>query len=106
MIHRTSLGVAGIDAAERFGIGASALSTFSIMQVLLYAGMQIPVGLLVDRFGSKKVLSWGVLLLTAGQLGFALSHAFVPALIARAVLGCGDAMTFVSVLRLGARVTF
>ena len=103
VVHRTSLGVAGLDAANRFGIGASALSTFSILQVLVYAGMQIPVGLLVDRLGPRRVLSVGLLLLTAGQLGFAFSTAFTPALVSRAVLGCGDAMTFVSVLRLGAR---
>lgn len=103
VVHRTSLGVAGLDAADRFGIGASALSTFSVLQVLVYAGMQIPAGLLVDRFGPRRVLSLGLLLLTAGQLGFAFSTAFTPALVSRAVLGCGDAMTFVSVLRLGAR---
>ncbi|MFC1439223.1 MFS transporter [Streptacidiphilus sp. N1-10] len=103
VVHRTSLGVAGLDAAARFGIGASALSTFSILQVLVYAGMQIPVGLLVDRLGPRRVLSTGLLLLTAGQLGFAFSTAFTPALVSRAVLGCGDAMTFVSVLRLGSR---
>lgn len=103
VVHRTSLGVAGLDAAARFGIGASALSTFSILQVLVYAGMQIPVGLLVDRLGPRRVLSGGLLLLTAGQLGFAFSTAFTPALVSRAVLGCGDAMTFVSVLRLGSR---
>jgi len=103
VVHRTSLGVAGIAAATRFGIGASALSTFAILQVLVYAGMQIPVGLLVDRFGPRRVLSCGLLLLTAGQLGFAFSTAFTPALISRAVLGCGDAMTFVSVLRLSSR---
>ena len=103
VIHRTSLGVAGIAAASRFGIGASALSTFAILQVLVYAGMQVPVGLLVDRFGPRRVLSCGLLLLTAGQLGFAFATAFTPALLSRAVLGCGDAMTFVSVLRLGAR---
>ncbi|TDU05148.1 sugar phosphate permease [Streptomyces sp. 846.5] len=103
VVHRTSLGVAGLDAAARFGIGASALSTFSILQVLVYAGMQIPVGLLVDRLGPRRVLSMGLLLLTAGQLGFAFSTGFTPALVSRAVLGCGDAMTFVSVLRLGTR---
>ncbi|MHA6761463.1 MFS transporter [Streptacidiphilus sp. PAMC 29251] len=103
VVHRTSLGVAGLDAAARFGIGASALSTFSILQVLVYAGMQIPVGLLVDRLGPRRVLSAGLVLLTLGQLGFAFSTAFTPALISRGVLGCGDAMTFVSVLRLGAR---
>ncbi|MFI9319501.1 nitrate/nitrite transporter [Kitasatospora aureofaciens] len=103
VVHRTSLGVAGLDAAERFGIGASALSTFSILQVLVYAAMQVPVGLLVDRFGPRRVLLLGVLLLSTGQLAFAFSSSFAPALASRAVLGCGDAMTFISVLRIAAR---
>lgn len=103
VIHRTSLGVAGLDAAQRFGVGASALSTLSILQVLVYAAMQIPVGLLVDRFGPRRVLLLGVLLLSAGQLAFAFSSSFGPALASRAVLGCGDAMTFISVLRIAAR---
>ncbi|MFG3224478.1 nitrate/nitrite transporter [Kitasatospora sp. NPDC048194] len=103
VIHRTSLGVAGLDAAERFGIGASALSTFSILQVLVYAAMQVPVGLLVDRFGPRRVLLLGVVLLSTGQLAFAFSSSFAPALLSRAVLGCGDAMTFISVLRIAAR---
>ncbi|MEU4892120.1 MFS transporter [Streptomyces sp. NPDC044780] len=101
--YRTSLGVAGIDAAERFHINASALSTFSILQVLVYAGMQIPVGLMVDRLGTRKVLMLGVLLFTVGQSGFAFSHSYAMALASRALLGCGDAMTFISVLRLGSR---
>ncbi|MDX3850367.1 MFS transporter [Streptomyces sp. AK02-01A] len=103
VIFRTSLGVAGLDAAERFDVNASALSTFSILQLLVYAGMQIPVGLLVDRFGTKKVLTFGVVLFTAGQLGFAFSPSYGTALASRALLGCGDAMTFISVLRLGTR---
>ncbi|MFK0282164.1 nitrate/nitrite transporter [Streptomyces sp. NPDC090499] len=103
VIFRTSLGVAGLDAADRFHVGASALSTFSILQLLVYAGMQIPVGLLVDRLGTKKVLSIGAVLFTAGQLGFAFSPSYGTALASRALLGCGDAMTFISVLRLGTR---
>ncbi|GGZ88684.1 MFS transporter [Streptomyces bluensis] len=103
VIFRTSLGVAGLDAADRFDVGASALSTFSILQLLVYAGMQIPVGLLVDRLGTKRVLTIGVLLFTAGQLGFAFSPSYGMALASRALLGCGDAMTFISVLRLGSR---
>lgn len=100
---RTSLGVAGLDAADRFHVNASALSTFSILQLLVYAGMQIPVGLMVDRLGTKKVLTLGAVLFTAGQLGFALAPSYGTALAARALLGCGDAMTFISVLRLGTR---
>ncbi|TQK53002.1 nitrate/nitrite transporter NarK [Streptomyces sp. SLBN-118] len=103
VIFRTSLGVAGLDAADRFDVNASALSTFSILQLLVYAGMQIPVGLLVDRLGTKKVLTIGVVMFTAGQLGFAFSPSYGMALASRALLGCGDAMTFISVLRLGSR---
>ncbi|MCX4549709.1 MFS transporter [Streptomyces sp. NBC_01267] len=103
IVFRTSLGVAGLDAADRFHVNASALSTFSILQLLVYAGMQIPVGLLVDRLGTKKVLTIGVVLFTLGQLGFALSPTYGTALASRALLGCGDAMTFISVLRLGSR---
>jgi sugar phosphate permease len=103
VIFRTSLGVAGLDAVARFHVDASALSTFSILQLLVYAGMQIPVGLLVDQLGTKKVLALGAVLFTAGQLGFALSASYGTALASRALLGCGDAMTFISVLRLGSR---
>ncbi|ROQ96905.1 nitrate/nitrite transporter NarK [Streptomyces sp. 2132.2] len=103
VIFRTSLGVAGLEAADRFHVNASALSTFSILQLLVYAGMQVPVGLMVDRLGTKKVLTLGAVLFTAGQIGFALSPTYGMALAARALLGCGDAMTFISVLRLGTR---
>ncbi|GAA2278571.1 MFS transporter [Streptomyces ruber] len=103
VVFRTSLGVAGLDAADRFHVNASALSTFSILQLLVYAGMQIPVGLMVDRLGTKKVLTLGAALFTVGQLGFALSPTYGMALASRALLGCGDAMTFISVLRLGTR---
>ncbi|WP_107438493.1 MFS transporter, partial [Streptomyces roseus] len=103
VIFRTSLGVAGLEAADRFHVNASALSTFSILQLLVYAGMQVPVGLMVDRLGTKKVLTLGAVLFTAGQIGFALAPSYGMALAARALLGCGDAMTFISVLRLGTR---
>ncbi|PIB08168.1 MFS transporter [Streptomyces sp. HG99] len=99
VIDRTSLGVAGLDAADRFGIGASALSTFAVLQMLIYACMQIPVGLLVDRFGPRTMLLLGATLLTLGQFGFAFSHSMTPALLSRALLSFGDAMIFVSVLR-------
>lgn len=100
VVYRTSLGVAGMDAAAKFHITASALSTFSVVQVMLYASLQIPVGLLVDRFGAKRVLCAGLVLLVLGQAAFAFAASFATALASRAVLGCGDAMVFVSMLRL------
>ncbi|NYD41676.1 MFS transporter [Nocardioides panaciterrulae] len=100
VFHRSSLAVAGLAATDRFDISASQLATFTMLQLLVYAGMQIPVGLLVDRFGSRSVLLAGTLLLTAAQSGFAVADSYGLALVARVFVGMGDAMTFICVLRL------
>ncbi len=100
VFHRSSLGVAGIVAAERFDISATSLATFTVLQLVVYAGMQVPVGVLLDRYGSRAMLIWGLSLMTVGQLGFAFAESFAAAVAARAVLGAGDAMVFVSVIRL------
>src|SRR5215203_4247453 len=100
VFHRSSLAVAGLAAADRFDIGASALATFTMLQLLVYAGMQIPVGLLVDRFGPRRVLLTGAITLTLAQAGFAFADTYALALVARVFVGVGDAMTFICVLRL------
>lgn len=100
VFHRTSLGVAGIVAAERFDITASQLATFTVLQLVVYAGMQIPVGVLLDRFGSRRLLLIGLALVSAGQLWFAFAGGFGVGLAARVLLGIGDAMIFTSMLRL------
>lgn len=100
VFHRSSLGVAGLLAAERFEIAATELAFFTVLQLLVYAGMQVPVGVLLDRFGSRALLLWGLVLMTAAQLGFAFATSFPAAVLARGLLGAGDAMVFVSVIRL------
>ncbi|MGH3502715.1 MAG: MFS transporter [Nocardioidaceae bacterium] len=100
VFHRTSLSVAGITAAERFHITAAQLATFTMVQLLVYAGMQIPVGVLLDRVGSKRMLTIGLILMTVGQLGFAVASSYSLGLMTRVLVGIGDSMTFVSVLRL------
>ncbi len=100
VFHRSSLGVAGLLAADRFEITNSQLAAFTVLQLFVYAGMQVPVGVLLDRFGARTLLLSGVLLMTAGQFAFAFSDSFPAAVLARGVLGAGDAMVFTSVLRL------
>ncbi len=100
VFHRSSLAVAGRAASERFGISAAHLSTFAVLQLLVYAGMQVPVGLILDRFGSRRVMLVGLATLTLAQAAFALAESYPVALIARVFVGVGDAMTFVCVLRL------
>ncbi|WP_238993435.1 MFS transporter [Nocardioides caldifontis] len=100
VFHRSSLGVAGLLASERFDISATQLSLFSVLQLFLYAGMQIPVGVLLDRFGARVMLLGGLAMMSAGQLLFAFTTSFPAAVGARAVVGAGDAMVFISVVRL------
>ena len=100
VLHRTSLGVAGLDAQERFGVGAGALASFAVLQLLVYAGLQVPVGLLLDRFGSLRLIVGGALVMASGQALMAFSDGVTGAVVARILVGAGDAMTFISVLRL------
>src|SRR4029077_891715 len=100
VLDRTTLGVSGLDAADRFGASPSVLSTFVVLQVIVYAGAQVPAGLLLDRFGSKALIVAGAALMATGQLVLAFTESLPAAIAARAVLGLGDAVTFISVLRL------
>ncbi|WP_197374978.1 MFS transporter [Mycolicibacterium baixiangningiae] len=100
VMDRTTLGVSGLDAGERFSANPSVLATFVVLQVVVYAGAQVPAGLLLDRFGSKVLIVLGAALMASGQLTLAVSESLPAAIAARAVLGLGDALTFISVLRL------
>ncbi|WP_433371011.1 MFS transporter [Streptosporangium sp. CA-115845] len=100
VFHRQSLGVAGIEAAARLDVGAAGLSVLAMCQLLVYAGMQVPVGMLVDRLGSKRMLVLGAMVMACGELVFALAEGLLPGIAGRTLIGCGDAMTFISVIRL------
>jgi sugar phosphate permease len=100
VFHRSSLAVAGLEAAERFGISAAQLATFTTVQLVVYAGMQIPVGLALDRFGPRRLLVIGAVVMTTGQVLFAFIDDYTVAILARVLVGVGDAMTFTCVLRL------
>jgi sugar phosphate permease len=100
VFHRSSLAVAGLAATDRFDISASQLASFTMLQLLVYAGMQIPVGLLLDRFGSRRIMLTGVTVLILAQAGFAFADTFTLALVCRVFVGAGDAMIFICVLRL------
>ncbi|MGO2931401.1 MFS transporter [Microbacterium sp.] len=98
--NRTSLGAVGVDAAERFQADAATLSLFAVVQLAVYGGMQIPIGVFLDRYGARPIITLGMVLMAAGQLTMALSPSIGIAIIARVLLGAGDAMVFPAVLRL------
>lgn len=98
--QRTSFGVVGLEATARFHASAAQISFFTVLQLLVYAGLQIPVGVLVDRFGSRAMIAGGALLMGLGQLQLAFADGIPAGVLGRVLVGAGDAMTFIAVIRL------
>jgi MFS family permease len=98
--QRSSLGVAAVDASDRFHSAAAALSTLGVLQLVVYALLQVPVGVLIDRIGPRPLLIAGAALMTAGQLVVAVAPTLELAVLGRILVGAGDATVFTSVLRL------
>ena len=100
VMQRSSLGIAGVDATERFDVQAAALSSLAVVQLIVYAALQIPVGVVLDRHGPRVLIATGAVLMIAGQTTMALAPTLGVALVGRILVGAGDAMTFISVSRL------
>lgn len=100
VLQRTSLGVAGVMATERFEADATSLSSLAVLQLLVYALLQIPVGVLLDRFGPRALIGLGAVVMAVGQVVLAVAPDIGIAVVGRILVGAGDAMTFISVLRL------
>lgn len=103
VLHRSALGVAGVEAIDRFELSATALSMFSVVQLAVYAGMQLPAGRLLDRFGARVVIGAGSAVMAVGQLVLALAENVPTALVARVLIGAGDAGIFISAVQLVAQ---
>jgi MFS family permease len=85
VLDRTTLGVSGLQAATKFGASPGVLSSFVVLQVVVYAAAQVPAGLLLDRWGSKTLIVSGGALMAAGQLTLAFTSSLPAAIGARAV---------------------
>ncbi|WP_082092222.1 MFS transporter [Demequina pelophila] len=100
VVNRTALGVAGVDAIDRFGIEATWLSMLAIAQIAAYAALQMPAGALLDRFGARRVMIGGAIVMAAGTGLLAVTTSLPLALVARVLIGAGDAPIFISACRL------
>ncbi|MDQ1597050.1 MAG: hypothetical protein QOI70_474 [Microbacteriaceae bacterium] len=100
VLQRTSLGVSGVAATNRFDVSASALSSLAVVQLIVYAALQIPVGVLLDRVGPKVLIASGAILMLVGQTTLAVAPTIGVAIVGRILVGAGDALTFISVIRL------
>lgn len=83
-----------------FHISAKQLGTLSAFYFYAYVLMQIPIGVLVDSLGAKKLLVWGSLVSAAGTLLFASTDSFVLACTGRVMVGAATAVGWIVTLKI------
>ncbi|ODM73421.1 MFS transporter [Bradyrhizobium elkanii] len=81
------------------GLGMADLGLLTSVYFLVLAAVQIPVGILLDRFGPRRVQSALLLLAAMGAGLFAVSTGFRSFLIARAMIGLGVAAALTAGLK-------
>ena len=85
---------------QDYHLDASDLSLVGSMFYCVYVIMQIPAGVLADRFGVKKCLSVATLFAAGGTLMYSRSSEFHMFLVARCIMGIGGSFGFVCALKL------
>lgn len=83
-----------------FAIGGAALGNLSAFYFYAYVAMQIPTGVMADRWGPRRVLAAGAGIAAIGSLLFAFAPSFGWAGIGRLLVGASVAVAFVSTLKL------
>jgi MFS family permease len=88
------------ELSREFSLSAAGLGNLSAFYFYSYVAVQIPTGLLADRWGPRKVLSLGAALTAAGTLVFALAPSVAWANGGRLAIGAAAGVAFVSMLKL------
>jgi len=84
-----------------FAVDAVVLSNLSVFYYYAYASMQVPVGLVLDRFGVRYALSFAAFMVSIGCYLFATTTHIAVAEFSRILMGVGSAFAFVGCLKLG-----
>jgi sugar phosphate permease len=98
-ILRVSPGILSHDLMRDFAINGCALGILDACYYQTYAIMQIPLGMLMDRFGPRRVLAVSCSLAAGGTLIFALSPDLAIASFGRLLVGAGAACGFIGTLK-------
>lgn len=97
-------GVLQSELCAAFGhISASTFGQLSALYYFAYSPMQMPVGMLMDRFGPRRLLSLACMCCTIGSAMFTYSQSLLVAGSGRFLVGFGSAFAFVGVLSLALR---
>ncbi len=97
-VQRVSPSVMTNELMRDFSVGGAALGSLSAFYFYAYASIQLPVGILTDRYGPRKLMSFAAGLCAIASVGFALSDSVLTASIGRALIGGTVAFGFVGTL--------
>lgn len=91
------------DLMRDFAVGAAVLGNLSALYFYAYAGLQIPVGVMVDRWGARRMIASALTLAAVGSLLFGMAENIGLAYAGRLMIGFGSAFGFVGTLSLISR---
>jgi len=97
-VQRVSPSVMTSELMSEFAVGGAALGSLSAFYFYAYASIQLPVGMLTDHFGPRKLMSFAAALCALASLGLALSDSVLTASIGRALIGGTVAFGFVGTM--------
>ena len=86
-----------------FNVGAEGFGIISAFYFYAYAPMQLPAGLLFDRYGPRKLMSTALLMCAVGSFFFASTESIYTACVGRFLIGIASAFSFIGVLVLISR---
>ena len=100
---RNSVGVIAPDLAAEVGLSPIEIGLLSSIYFFIFAAAQLPLGVVLDRFGPKRCMLASVALTAFGAAAFGLAHDVAGLVVSRAILGLGTASFLMAPLALYAR---
>lgn len=97
-VQRVSPSVMTDELMRDFAVGGAGVGLLSGMYFYTYAAIQLPVGLLIDRIGARKLMSVALVVCALACVSFSISDSLLQASISRAVIGASVAFAFVGTL--------
>jgi MFS family permease len=88
------------DIQEEFGVGLASIALLSSAYFYAYTVMQLPCGILVDRWGSRRTVSAFLVIAAAGAILTGIAGSFEMVVVGRVLIGLGVAMVFVPTLKI------
>jgi MFS family permease len=98
-LFRTINAVMAAPLATELGLGADDLGLLTSVYFLTFAAAQIPIGILLDRYGPRRVQSVLLAIAAIGSALFAVSDHFWMLLVGRALIGLGVASAMTAGLK-------